>query len=125
MNNYTADFDIVDQRDKNQEVIIANFMSLGSLMLTVILDVVNMINDGKDDLTSIVFFEGMLQKVGAFILKLSDELIFIYKGGDPEVDAILKAPLRKLSEFLTSENNTIRLLAAHRLGELNKRHEVN
>lgn len=114
----TADFDIVDKRNPAQEIRIANFMGFELIMINVVTDVINMINDGNDDAASLVFFEEILQRVDVFILRLSNNLIFIYRDGDPEVEEILKARFEQLPEFLSSENNEIRLLAKWKLDTL-------
>lgn len=119
-----AVFEFVDRRDPSREIAISNFMGLESNMRTVIANVINMIRDGNDDPASLVFFEWILQGVGVRILDLSDELILIYKVGDPDVEEILEAALRELPELLTSEVLQVRLLAKYRLDTLAE-HMVN
>lgn len=119
-----AVFEFVDRRDPSREIAISNFMGLESNMHTVIANVINMIRDGNDDPASLVFFEWILQGVGVRILDLSDELILIYKVGDPDVEEILEAALRELPELLTSEVLQVRLLAKYRLDTLAE-HMVN
>jgi len=113
-------FEPIDQIYQHQGIVISNFMDFGSNALSVITDVANMLRDGKDEPADIVFFMGLLQDVGVLILNLGDEVILIYKEGDPDVEKILETPLRKLPELLTSEDSQVRLLATHRLEELNK-----
>lgn len=116
--NKDTNFDIIDRRGQTREIVVANFMSFESTELTVITDVINMINDSKDGTLDHAFFEELLQRVGVVIIKLSDEFILIFKDGDPEVESILKAKLEILPEFLTSEDREVRLLAKWKLDAL-------
>lgn len=61
-----------------------------------------------------------LKVYGICTRKLSNGITVVYWEDDERVDPILEASLAELPEYLTSEAFEVRLLATHRLEELNK-----
>jgi len=61
-----------------------------------------------------------LKVYGIGARKLSNGIAVVYWVDDDRVDVILGASLAELPELLTNENYEVRLLAVHRLEELNE-----
>lgn len=85
------------------------------------IDVVcDLVSRYKNDESTSGTLREFLQPLGIGVRKISEEVTIVYWLGDPRVKTILTASLKNLPEFLTSEDFEVRLLATHRLEELNK-----
>lgn len=74
----------------------------------------------KDDLERFDTVIEYLKVYGIGVRKLSNGIAVVYWIDDERVDNILNANLAELPEFLTDEEYEVRLLAVHRLAELNE-----
>lgn len=61
-----------------------------------------------------------LKMYGISVRKLSNGIAVVFWLDDDRADAVLGATLEELPEFLTNEDYGVRLLAVHRLEELNE-----
>jgi len=74
----------------------------------------------KDDIKMSSMVTECLKAYGIGIRKLSNGTAVVYYVDDTRVDNIFDADLAELPEFLTDGDYEVRLLAMHRLDELNK-----
>lgn len=79
-----------------------------------------MISRHKDDPETLPQVVEYLDVYGIDMRTLSNGIVVVYWCDDEKADEILSASLKELPEFLTDEDYGIRLLAVHRLEELNK-----
>lgn len=100
-------------KEKNPVEIIS-FLALTLGML----DAANMVSHSKHDPSTLAIVENYLLTQGIRICALSNELILIYRAGDPVVTAIRDANLEELTEFLANENTEVRAFAKWKLDTL-------
>ena len=79
-----------------------------------------MVGRYKDDEYSFGILVAYLKVYGICVRELSNGIAVVYWTDDERADVVLEASLAELPEFLTDDDYSVRLLAVHRLEELNK-----